>query len=67
MIETTPNTRTRDAFRAAHAERSAAFTSIFRKVFGRSEPRSGIVASDPPERRRAGSTEPALTNFVGCR
>ncbi len=30
MIETTPNARTRDAYRAAHAARSEAFAELFR-------------------------------------
>lgn len=30
MIETTPNARTRDAYRAAHVARSEIFTGLFR-------------------------------------
>lgn len=30
MNESTANTRTRDAFRAAHAERARAFAALFR-------------------------------------
>ncbi len=33
MIETTPNNRTRDAYRTAHQERGAAFASLVRKIF----------------------------------
>lgn len=33
MIETSQNTRTRDAYRAAHAERGAAFAGLMRKIF----------------------------------
>ena len=35
MIETPLNTRTRDAYRTAHADRGAAFAAILRRVFGR--------------------------------
>ena len=35
MIETSPNTRTRDAYRAAHAERSDAFARLFRRILFR--------------------------------
>ncbi len=33
MFETTPNTRTRDAYRTAHAERGAAFAGFIKKLF----------------------------------
>lgn len=32
MIETTPNTRTRDAYRRAHEERAAAFAGLWRRI-----------------------------------
>lgn len=35
MFETGHDTRTRDAFRAAHAERADAFARIFGRVFSR--------------------------------
>ena len=33
MIETTPDTRTRDAYRRAHAERGAALTAMWKRIF----------------------------------
>ena len=35
MFETTPNTRTRDAIRKAHAERGEALTATIAWLFGR--------------------------------
>ncbi len=35
MIETTPDIRTRDALRRAHAERGAMFGEILARLFGR--------------------------------
>lgn len=33
MFETTAQTRTRDAYRAAHAERGAVLASLMRRIF----------------------------------
>ncbi len=35
MIETAPDTRTRDALRRAHAARGAMFGALLARVFGR--------------------------------
>lgn len=32
MIETSPDTRTRDAYRKAHAERGAVLAGLFRRI-----------------------------------
>ena len=32
MIETSPDTRTRDAYRRAHAERGAALAALLRRI-----------------------------------
>ena len=33
MIETSPNARTRDAYRRAHAERGAVAAELFKRLF----------------------------------
>ncbi|PSL20935.1 hypothetical protein [Shimia abyssi] len=49
MIEVATNTRTAQAYRAAHAERSAVFVAIFGWIFRkRHVPLSRVALTEPP-------------------